>query len=335
MAVLQVFIKLICSTLKIKGDSSMLVKEWLDLWIEDYGKGNIKRSTVRIYKGYVRNYIAPKIGKLELKDLKAPMLQKIYDETIKEKGISAKTLRNINSMFHRSLKKAVREEIIDKNPSDYVELPKVINKEIQILNDDDEDKLKNAIKDEYFGVGILVVLYTGLRLGELLGLKWSNIDLDNRILKVTHTLSREVIISDSISGRKTCLILQEPKTKSSKREIPLNQILIKELQIFKQKQQEKYGNDINLNQDFMLSKKYMKPIDLRCYQNFFQKILDKAKIKHVSFHSLRHSFATKAIKTGVSDTVTSKLLGHTSVPMSLNTYTHFSSEMARELIDRL
>lgn len=311
----------------------MIVENWFDSWLNDYKNGDVSNSTIEIYRGYLRNYINPKVGKLNLDELTAQRLQDFYNGILTDKGISPKTLRNIHSMIHKSLKKAVRLEIIDKNPSDYVQLPKVINTEINIFTDEEEEKLKNAIKEEYFGIGILVELYTGLRLGELLGLKWSDLNLDKGILKVTHSLSRQVIVDESGSKRKTGLVLHEPKTKSSKREIPLKRILIEELRVFKEKQQKRYGS--NINEDFMISNKYMKPIDPRSFQNFFQKMLEKAQIRKVKFHSLRHKFASKAIETGVSDKVTSKLLGHSSVTTTLNIYTHISDEIGRNVIDRM
>lgn len=313
----------------------MTIEKWFYLWLKEYGDGDIKKSTVGIYDGYIRNYISPKIGKMELSDLTAQKLQQLYDEELIQNKISAKTLRNINSMIHRSLKKAVRLEIIDKNPSDYVELPQIINKEIDIITDEEEAKLKNAIKDEEFGIGILVALYTGLRLGELLGLKWCSLDFDKRILRVTHSLGRQAVQDGVNMKSKTILVLQEPKTQNSKREIPLNKLLVEELIEYKKRQQEKYGFNINLNRDFILSKKYMNPVDPRSFQNFFIKILKKAEIRKVKFHSLRHKFASKAIETGVSDKVTSKLLGHSDVTTTLNIYTHISDEMRRSVIEKM
>lgn len=313
----------------------MTIEDWLHLWIKDYGHGDIKKSTVGIYNGYIRNYISPKIGKMELGDLTAQKLQEIYEDILIQNSISAKTLRNINSMIHRSLKKAVRLEIIDKNPSDYVQLPKVVNKEVDIITNEEEEKLKSAIKDEELGIGILITLYTGLRLGELLGLKWCDLDFNGRILKVSHSLSRQAVRHGADAKNKTELVLQEPKTENSKREIPVNKRLVEELSEFRKRQQARYGFDIDLNEDFILSKKYMNPIDPRNFQNFFGKMLDKAQIRKVKFHSLRHKFASKVIETGTSDKVTSKLLGHSNVTTTLNIYAHVSYNMSRSAIEKI
>lgn len=310
------------------------ISDWFNNWIDiKYSKGKLRKSTINIYRGYLKNYIEPKLGYLKINDISIKELQSFYDEIIEGQELTAKTLKNMHSVIHNCFKEAVKLGVINNNPSDYVELPTVEKKEVEILEDDEILKLKEIISEERLGISILIALDTGLRLGELLALKWNKVDLDENVLKVTHSLSRQAV--DEInSAKKTELVLHEPKTQQSKREVPLKEELVNKLIAFKNQQKLRYKeNDIEA--DFVLSNKYAKPIDPRSIQEFFKKMQEKAKIRKFKFHHLRHTFASRAIKTGVSDKVTSQILGHSNVTTTLNIYTHVSNDMIRNLIDKM
>ncbi len=301
--------------------------------IFDSAKKGLKNSTISIYEGYLRNYIKPQLGEIDVKDLSIAKLQNFYDEIINNTKISIKTLRNIHSVINRCLKRAVKEGLILINPSDYIELPKEQKKEIEILTDEEISKLIVIVEKERYGISIEIALNTGLRLGEILGLKWCDVDLDRRILVVKHSLNREIVKENNLN-KKTELILHEPKTENSKREVPLKKELIEKLIDFKQQQQCRY-KDKDIQEDFVLSNKYKKPIDPRTIQEFFKRMQIKAGIGHYKFHALRHTFASKAIRTGISDKVTSKILGHSNVSTTLNIYAHISDDMVKDIVDKI
>lgn len=281
------------------------MSNWFKAWLDEY-RNVLRYSTINIYEGYLKNYIEPKIGGLKVNEISIKELQHFYDEIIEEQEIAAKTLRNMQSVIHRCFKEAVKLGIISNNPSDYIELPKVQKNEIQVLNEDEIFKLKETIKEERLGISILIALDTGLRLGEISALKWSKVDLDKKVLKVTHSLSRQVV-GEINSTTRTELVLHEPKTQQSKREVPLKDELVTKLRTFKVQQKLRYEKD-DIEEDFLLSNNCMKPVDPRTIQEFFKKMQEKAQIRRFRFHDLRHTFASRAIETGVSDKVTSTLL---------------------------
>lgn len=311
----------------------MNLNNWFKTWIDEYCNGRLRKPTVDIYESYFRNYIESRLGHLDIAELSAPELQCFYDEIIEAQKISIKTLRNIHSVIHRGLKTAVRLGIIQANPSASIELPREDKSEVEILREDEILKLKDAITDERLGISVFIALYTGLRLGEILGLKWSKVDLSKRTLKVTHSISRQSIGRNN-SAKRTQLVLHEPKTESSKRSVPLKGELVNKLIEFKEQQKYRYYKE-NIEEDFVLSKIYMKPIDPRTIQEFFKRMQLKAGIRNYKFHALRHTFASRAIRAGASDKVISNVLGHGSVTTTSNIYVHINDEMISDLIYKM
>lgn len=310
----------------------MFIYNYFRAWIAKQSDKGLKATTIDIYDGYLRNYINKGIGNIELEELTFNDLQKFYDSIINTGNINAKTLRNIHSIIHRALKDAVKAGLIKTNQADYVELPKQIIQEVEILKEDEIVKLRKAIENERLGISIEIALGTGLRLGEIMALRWNNIDFNKKELNVEYSLSR--VKAKGKYPNKTQLVLAKPKTINSIRSVPLKDSMIEKLIEFKEVQRKRYQYE-ELEDDFVLSNKYMNPIDPRTIQEFFKRMQVKAGIEHHKFHALRHTFASKAIKVGTSDKVISMILGHSDVSTTLNIYTHISDDMARNLIDRM
>lgn len=310
----------------------MKFKSYFQCWIKKCEEDGLRVTTISIYKGYLKNYISKSIGKSEVSNISIKELQTFYDNIVKSQQLSNKTLRNIHSVIHRCFRQAVIEGIIDMNPTDYIDLPKDRPKEVQTLTDAEIFKLENNIKDEPLGISIDIALRTGLRLGEILGLKWCDISFKDAELKVNRSLGREKI--KTVYGEKSTLVLRKPKTKTSIRTVPLQKGLKNKLKELKNEKMKKY-NLTDIEEDFVLSKKYKKPVDPRTIQEFFKRMQSKAGIGNYKFHALRHTFTSRAVKTGVSDKVISEILGHTNVTTTLNIYTHISDDMKKSLIDRL
>lgn len=310
----------------------MNINEYLNKWIKRQISKGLKQTTINIYEGYLKNYINKGIGHIELYKLTFYDIQNFYNNVIYDGNIGAKTLKNIHSVIHRALKDAVKAGLIPINQSDYVELPKPKVKEVEVLTEKEISKLREVIKSERLGISIEIALGSGLRLGEIMALRWENIDFNKRQIKVEYSLNR-VPVKENYTKR-TRLVFSSPKTANSIRRVPLSHRLTIKLLEFKKYQEARYYG-MNIEKDPVLSNKYMKPIDPRTIQEFFKKMQIKAGIRHYKFHALRHTFATRAIRTGISDKVISEILGHSDVATTLNIYTHISDDMTRNLIDRM
>ena len=201
-----------------------------------------------------------------------------------------------------------------------VVMPKKKKPEIQVLSSQEQKKLQAYLvkHQNRTSLGIALSMYTGIRIGELCALKWSDIDFEKRILTVRHTIQR---IQEKNGAKKTKLIITEPKSASSKREIPIPECLLEML--------KKFRNSGNF---YVLSGKRT-PIEPRTMQYRFSKILKNAKLPSLNFHSLRHLFATNCIALGFDIKTLSEILGHSSIEVTLSRYVHSSMERKRACMD--
>ena len=198
-----------------------------------------------------------------------------------------------------------------------------MSKELTVLNVDDQRKLKEFLikQKTSTSIGILLSLYTGMRIGEVCALSWEDVDLDDNIIFVRHTVSR---VKSNSGKRKTELILDEPKTRSSKREIPIPLYLTDVLKRYRE----------NSHSTFVISN-YDGFSDPRTYDIKFHSILKECGINSVNYHTLRHTFATRCVEAGVDIKTLSEILGHANVSVTLNTYVHSSMDLKRKQIEKL
>lgn len=210
---------------------------WLDEWLEVYAKPTVKLSTYGSYEGYIRNHIKPEIGKVKLKDLRADILQKFINKKLidgrcdkikdektnklvnKKGGLSEKTIKNMYNMIHSALKQAYKNGLVYQNVSELITLPKQKRNEMCVLSLCEQKALQEAVQDERLGIGIILTLFTGLRLGELLGLKFDDIDFKAKTITIRRTLNRLKVFDTP--DKKTDIVMGEPKTDRAKRTIPL------------------------------------------------------------------------------------------------------------------
>lgn len=201
--------------------ASTKLTDWMTYWLETYKVSNIKQSTYTSYRTYIQKHISAAFPNKKLKDVATRDLQEFYMYKLEIEHLSAKTVINIHRCIHEALKQAVLEHYLPFNPSDAVSLPKVSKPEIEVLTIDEQNRLYTASYNHRYGVFIRLTLSTGLRLGEVLGLKWENIDLSSGVLYVRQTLNRLEKIDYNGQGNKTEIVIQTPKTKNSLRSIPL------------------------------------------------------------------------------------------------------------------
>ena len=261
---------------------------YIDNWLNSI-KFLVKTSTYVHYLGIIKNHIVPLLGEFELHEINTEKIEKFINQKF-EDGFSNKTIRDMIVVLKQILSYA--------NLSIKIKMPKLKKSEIKILSKSDQKKLEKEIlkRNTTIAYGVLLSLYTGLRIGEVCALKWRDINLTKRIIKVNHTMLR---VMDTENFSKTRIILEEPKTENSKREIPINKFLYEILLKIKPHDTSTY---------FLTgTKSYIEP---RTYYNKFQKLLRESNIKQYGFHTLRHTFATRCIEVGMDPKTLSEILGH-------------------------
>ena len=298
------------------------VGTWMDTWFDNVAKIKVRPSSHQTYKGYIDNHIKPSIGKIPLEKLTTMDLQKFYRKLLTKgrverieskeqpKGLSAKTVRNINQVISSAMDLAVAQKIILTNPTNACELPKVEHQEMQTIP---AEQLQ-AFLDEARATGVYEMYYielaTGLRRGELLGLKWQDIDWKNGIIKVRRQVAR-------VDGQ----IVEAPlKTKNSYRAVSISPQAIEVL-----REQKRKTNDT-----YVFSSPNGGPISPDSVNNMLKRVLERAGIPKVRFHDLRHTFATIALQNGVDIKTVSGMLGHFSAGFTLDTYAHVTTSAQKE-----
>ena len=298
------------------------VSSWMEEWFENVCKIKVRPSSHQTYRGYIDHHITPYIGKIPLEKLSTMDLQKLYRKLMNNgrverieaenqpKGLSAKTVRNVNQVISSAMDFAVAQKIIPENPCKAVALPKIEHKEMQTIP---ADQLQTFLT-EARATGVYEMYYielaTGLRRGELLGLKWSDIDWKNGIIKVKRQIAR-------VDGK----IVEAPlKTKNSYRTVSISPQAIEVL-----KQQKAKTND-----QYIFPSPNGGPISPDSVNNMLKRVLERAGIPKVRFHDLRHTFATIALQNGVDIKTVSGMLGHFSAGFTLDTYAHVTTSAQKE-----
>ncbi|WP_086312426.1 hypothetical protein A5821_000136 [Enterococcus sp. 7F3_DIV0205] len=282
------------------------VQEWLNHWLNVLMRKKIKMSTYSSYRLRIDKYIIPFLGKKQLTQLKSRDIEE-FANYLTHINLSPSTIRSIITVLKSAMNKACIENYILSNPCKNLFLAATTSSEISALSMREQDKIEQVALREKNCSAVILALYTGLRIGEISGLKWSDIDFEKNIIYVRRTLYR---IPSTTSRNKTEIILAEPKTKSSKRSIPLAKNL-KSYLLNKQKSK---------SSEYVISCKgsYAEP---RVISYRFSKSIEEAGIRSVHFHVLRHTFATRCVEQGIDIATLSKLLGHASIKLTLDTYT--------------
>ena len=298
------------------------VAQWMDEWFENVCKIRVRPSSHQTYRGYIDRHIAPNIGKIPLEKLSIMDLQKFYRRLLADgrverieskgqpKGLSAKTVRNINQVISSAMNFAVAQRILAQNPCKAVALPNLEHREMQTI----PAAQLVVFLDEAKASGVYELYYielaTGLRRGELLGLKWEDIDLTAGVIRVRRQVSR-------IDGK----IVEAPlKTKNAYRTVTISPQAVEVLNAQKAK----------TNDEYVFPSPNGGPISPDSVNNMLKRVLKRAGIPRVRFHDLRHTFATLALQNGVDIKTVSGMLGHFSAGFTLDTYAHVTTAAQKE-----
>ena len=304
----------------------MTYKNWLNEWLTHYIKPSSKQRTFEQYSKVAQIHILPYLGDIELTDLTPFVLQKFITDLTTNgnkrtgKGLSPNFVKTILSVIQNSLKTAHLVGYLPEYSANKIKRPKIAEKQVECFTIQEQKKIEEAAlsakKDKYRG--IILCLYTGLRIGELLALTWNDIDIDKSILSVTKTCH------DGNENGKHIRIIDTPKTENSRRQIPLSKTLIKMLKDMKKKSKC----------EFVIADGE-KPVYIRSYQRTFELLLKKIGLPHKGFHSLRHTFATRALECGMDVKSLSEILGHKNATITLNRYAHSLWEHKSEMMNKL
>ncbi len=301
--------------------------EWLNM-----KKLTVKQSTFSTYYCIVKRQIIPELGEIPLEKLNSSMINDFTSRKMRsdgednKKGLGNKTVRDINVVLKSIIKYAEREYQMC-NLAENTVVPRLKKEKIETLTDDEVKTLFNYLweyRTDPRCAGILLCMYSGMRLGEICALRWKDIDLSNRLIYVRQTLQR-IAIPDENSIRKTRIVIDEPKTASSIRTIPISRQIYRCIKNIRGKADESCFFLTNTD-------RFVEP---RNYQYFFKRVLQNNGIRSVNFHILRHTFATQCVAVGMDVKTLSEILGHANISITLNYYVHSSIEMKRKQIDLL
>ena len=301
----------------------MTLGEWMDKWLDEYMIFAIRESTLDSYRTMVKNQVKPFIGNKRLASLTTAEVQKFYNKIkkegrVREHPVHGKTLadsmvRSVHMMLHEALDMAVKERLLAKNPTNGTTIPKCNYPEKKILGDNQLETFLEAIKgQEYRGDFFYVEVMTGLRRGEICGLKWQDIDFEESKLHVNRSVSVK---------RGGGLNIGETKTETGVRCIQLPPSVAELLKNRKQTAITEWVFPAFLNPE--------QPIHPQAAYRKLKVILKNAELPLIRFHDLRHTFATHATQGGVDPKTLAGILGHTNASFTLDTYTHVTSDMQK------
>jgi integrase len=303
-------------------DENQTVAQYMERWLEDSARGDLGHRAYHNYKLQIRRHISPAFGKLKLSKLTAAHIQSLYAAKLRD-GLKPSSVRYIHAVLHRALKQAVRFNLIPFNPASRVDPPKVRQEEITPLDTEQARIFLAAASGDRFEALYVVSLTVGLRMGEALGLRWSDIDFDAKTLRVSRQLQR---IRDG-GG----LVFSEPKN-ASRRTVDLPQRAVEALRSHRKRQVEeqlRVGARWADN-GLVFVTTIGTPVDAQNIVNrHFKPLLRRAGLPGIRWHDLRHTCATLLLSRGTHPKLVQHLLGHASIQLTLDRYSHWIPSMGR------
>ncbi len=306
----------------------MTTKTLLTEWLETYQKEHIKSRTYSRYQGLISMHIVPMLGERNIMEIGRRDIQEFLTQQKKDgnmrngERLSATSTNMMLSVLNLAFEYACDMEYIEENPCVRVRRTKTEAKKVEAFTIEEQRAIEAEIvrlDDKRFH-GILLCLYTGLRIGELLGLTWNDIDFERGVIKITKTVYRE---KDENGVWQFCV--DTPKTKSSDRVIPLPEYIMKMLR-----------QDKTLAQtQFVVENKKGERMSIRSYQYLFEKLTERAGVRKLNFHALRHTFATRAIECGIDIKTVADIMGHQNASITLNRYAHCMLDHKIEMMQKL
>ena len=282
----------------------------------------VKQSTYAAYVLILENHLLPSFGDYE--SLSEKLVQEFVLQKL-ENGLCVKTVKDILIVLKMVMKFGVKNEWMNYCEWDIKYPTSETNKNLEVLTIAHHKKILDFIKENFTfrNLGIYISLTTGLRIGEICGLKWSDIDVCNETITVRRTIERIYIIEGDC--KHTELVINTPKTKNSCREIPMNKELLAMVKPLKKV----------VNNEFYVVTNEEKPTEPRTYRNYYYRLMKRLEIPRLKYHGLRHSFATRCIESNCDYKTVSVLLGHANITTTLNLYVHPNMEQKKRCITKM
>src|SRR5215204_3690335 len=293
--------------------------EYLARWLADSVADTVRPSTFERYEQIVRVHIRPALGDLKLKSVTPAHVRGLYREKL-EAGLSPRTVQYIHVTLHKALKQAVADGLIPRNATEAVKPPQVRKEEIRPLTAEQVKILFEAVRGDRLEALYILAVHTGLRQGELLGLKWGDVDLEAGTLQVRRTLTTA----------KGGPVLSAPKTKGSRRTVKLSQTALEDLRSHLERQLREIdlAGDLWQENGLIFASQSGEPLDRRFITTHrFKPLLRRAGLPQIRFHDLRHTCATLLLTKNVNPKVVSEMLGHATIAITLDTYSHVLPNM--------
>lgn len=303
----------------------IILSDYLNRWLTDYAASRVAPKTYARYAEIIKNHVIPALGNIKLQDLRPMHLQNLYSELLKggrldgkEGGLSAQTVQHYHRLIRSALQQAVRWQLLSRNPADAVTPPRPRkDQEMKILNQEQVQTLLALVKEhspQYY-LMVLIAISTGMRRGEIYGLRWVDVDIPKRTVFVRQVAQR---------AKGKGVFFKEPKTKRSKRNLPIPHSVAKELAAHKTGQAENrlaFGPDYK-DHGLVFCQHNGMPGSPDSVTNWFAKFVDTNELPDVRFHDLRHTHFSLLIEQGEHPKTISERAGHSSIATTMDIYGH-------------
>jgi integrase len=304
------------------------LEAFLTRWLQETAQPNVRPRTFIRYRELIQLHILPVLGKVKLQKLSPQHLQKLYNQKL-EQGSAPQSVKHMHRLLHKALNDALKWNLISRNVCNLVDTPRVPKHEMKVFTSEQAQKFLDVAKGDPLEALYVVALTTGMRQGELLALKWDDIDFSNGKLQVRRTIARITNKGFTIS---------EPKTPKSRRSINLTPMAIESLKQHRIRQHEKrlLAGPAWDEQGWVYVNALGRPIEVgNMMRRSFLPLLVKAELPKIRFHDLRHSTATLLLSMGTHPKIVQELLGHSQISMTLDTYSHVLPSLQEDAMSRL
>ena len=305
----------------------MKVKDFIPAY-KEFKLKTCKISSVSAYMLTVKNIILPILGEYELEAVSSKDAE-LLKQVCENKGLSKKTIQDVIICLKNILKVASILEIAETKAISVLwgTGNNETKKQVEAYNKDQVRKLVASLEEtpSFKNLGLLITIYSGMRIGEVCALQWKDIDLEEKVIRVNKSIQRIYTEEDAMGKMKTELLISTPKTKSSQREIPIVQPLFKMMKNFAK----------ICRPDYFVCSGTTTPIEPRTYRSYYMKKIEEIGLPHLKFHGLRHTFATQLIASKADVKTVSAILGHSDITTTLNTYVHPSRDDKRNALSKL
>lgn len=307
--------------------NQITLNEWCNTWLDEYKKNRVKVGTYTNYKKYYESILRDRLGDKHIADIRGEHIQRLYNDLVKE-GYALSSIKIVASVLNGCLEQALRNGLIERNPIKLAELPRQTEKNIrQAMTKEQQELFMQYAKDSYLYNFFAVMLRTGLRNGEMRGLKYTDIDKKKKVLRIQRTLKyieHQGYMEDT------------PKTRTSKRDIPLTVDMLQLLE----SQRKYWGFKVERLDRYLFCNEKGEPLSRERVQAEIKRIIKRIVVAGYDFpyitpHIFRHTFATRAIEAGMQPQVLKTILGHSSLAMTMDLYSHVLPDTKAEEMEKI